>query len=1178
MFEKLSDEQKVVVSDLSPQIIVAAGPGTGKSICAAAKVVHLVQQRCAKPEEVLVLTQGEKCARQIQHLVDVNTNMTANSATIMSVSSFCSVLLEDFGVTSVSTPWVKEEHLVALVEENKHLFKLSKYDPDKRHDLRWRDLVDHFTKLESFGVPPEAYLALAQSLSEQANAQSKSVMMGGRTEKEKALMLQYRFEYAASHKEIADAYDAFTKLKESTGKFGLVDRLPQTTKLIAQESVRAQLMSRFKHIIIDQIEDWGRLDWNVLEALAFHPQSIRDRTFTVFGDDDLAIMEWAGAPRDAFPKLKTHLTNAKLLPLTINFRCNTEVLDAAKALISRNTGRLEQATGILKAMISHEDEHFSDLPSFPSSSKSSKSSKQRVKKQVSSDDIAKGAQATTNPPTISSTTTATPIIPPIQHLEFKTELDQIYGISELLSKLMGSESVKSTSTSSSSHASGTPSASSKQPSIGIITRFKSDALSTCKQLQAAGAPVPSPLIEYPEVKFLINILKTVLEPSDSHGLYDLLCSGMFSIPGSALAKITELHQRSSTPLRAILSEYLNKVLTSHAELETMTKDEQRLLKRAKKLLALLALLESKLGTDSMKQLVYRILMETKVVSSHRNPHSVDEEEESENIAKFISLIEDAEAKLQNTRPAFVWNTLKRVCTHTPAATGGEADESITASGLVPVRTVWASKGYEYDYVILPHITDDRFPGRLKRNELQELLHQAAGFHMKDSEHVSQMRRVLYTAMTRARKGVIFTYHTKSAHSRVPLKISRFVPEALGLTSAKFLPDHNAQPSDKSVIEERTSSTANLQTTTGVQQESSSGSKLSSSSPAPPHSASSSSSSSSPSTFSSTTTATPPRAHAQAPTKKESPVFGGGVFTLHNKGRIPDISIHALQVFLRCPLQFYQQFIINIAVPLTPLAIFQEAIGAVLHSISTQQVDHCKLSSFDKLRKTFDATWEAHGVNPVRNPEMYEQGMALSETLLDSEESHNDLIISEFPWKLAVTHSSNSSSFGVSATTSFSSSSSSSALSSVVVASTDPSCASSTTNTATRETSGSNVIHLSDSFQRVYSGHHVRHYLQYSENFPPEVPALQNIARVIAWAYYKHNRATPSQVIIEYITARFQMKMLHFTPTAQHMIEAETYLRTIAKQLMTGNFEAVSNRQNCKRCPFSHSCPSSSVNK
>lgn len=1219
----MSNEQKAIVSDSSPAIIVAAGPGTGKSLCVAARVVHLIESRGVSPEEVLVLTHGEKSAVDIQHLVDLHTRLSSQGATIASVSSFSSMLLEDYGVSRTSIPWVKDEHLVALVEDSKHLFHLRKYDPVSRHDLTWKDLVDHFTKLQSFGVTPESYKILVNSLEIHAQqAQAATASFGAKTEKEKQLMLQYRLDYVSSHKEISEAYTTFCSLKNETGKFGLVDRLPLASKLVSQDNVRAQLISKFKHIIIDQIEDWGKLEWMLLEALALHPQSLKEReSFAFFGDDDLAIMEWAGAPKDAFQKIRSAFPSARLLPLTVNYRCSSEVLASARALISRNSGRLEQATGVLKNMVSHEEYSTEILPSSLSKKDNKNDSKAKkskaggaAKKTANSkkeiETASKGSKASkgdkkdiqTDQPTEKK-------ISGVHTLEFKTESDEIHAIGDILHKLRSSssevdsnteseallgidsnnilplsgtttqksKSSKSSSSSSLSSALDAPRHQPKNPSssidpeniapitVGVITRFKGDALNLCKTLQTIGVPVPSPLVEYPEIKFLLNILKTVLEPSDSHGLYELLCSGMFSIPGSALAKVTELHQRSTVPLREILNAYLDEILSSQTEMESMSKEDVRVIRRAKKLTALLELLDSRLGSDSMQQLVYRILQETKVLSTHRNPGSASEEKESDNIAKFLTLVEDTEAKLQNNRPAFVWSTLKRVCMQTPTGLRGEFDDF---SEVVPVKTVWAAKGYEYDYVIIPHITDDRFPGRMKRNELQELLHQAAGFQMKDSEHISQMRRVLYTAMTRARKGVIFTHHTKSTHSRASLKVSRFIPEAYGVPSAKFLP--TSQGTEFGVQTSSSSNASSIHSHSQGLGQSQSRLNDTEIEASHAHALRKLFGDLPPKATEEIEPSGPPRApnrksNASSSASKqgdESPIFGGGVFSLQTKKPLPPISLHALQVFLRCPLQFYQQFVIGVTVPTTPLSIFQEAIGAVIHSIATQQVDHRKLSSFDKLRRTFDSTWDSYGIDPVRHPEMYEQGMALSETLLDSEESLHDLASAGTKWRLTST--------AADATVS------SSSYKDPINKHGETISFSSASDALSEELKGNIPVILEDSFQRVYSNHHVRHFLQYSESFPPETPVLQNVARVLAWAFYKHTKTTPSKVVVEYVTARFQMKLLQFIPTPQHMVEAEAYVNSLFKPLHNGKFEAVASAQNCKRCPFGNTCPSSAM--
>lgn len=986
-------EQRAVIETNSKQILVVAGPGTGKTHCASAKVVELITKGIVEANEILVLTNSEETAAQVQTIVDINTQMRANSTIIKSIRGFCHLVLEDYRISdSKSEQWLNDELLTKFVETHNSEFNLCKYNPQNHANVKYHDLVDYFSKLQSFGIQPEDYEKHVQIIQNEI----KTGQANQGIEKY-SLIHNYKLEYAESHKELSQAFSIFYKLKQTKLKFGFADRILMTIDLLKKQSVRTLLLERIKYIIIDQIEDWGLQEWKILEALTFFPDALIRRHLLIFGDDDSAIMSWASGIKNIFKILKEKLPDSVLLPLTINFRNSSQVLQAARNLISHNPGRLEQLSGIKKTMIS-----FDQISS--------------QKSKAPSHDLDDSK-------------------PKVYHLEFENQIEEHHGIVALIEELSNSEKYENSK----------KILENTLPTIAIITHFKNETEYLNKSLYSFGAPINSSLIEKPEIKFLTNIIQLVLEPSSDFALYDLLSSGIFSIPGTWLSQITELHQKSQKSLRQILENKLNEV---YALNDLTSKLEQKSLKKAQKLLRLLQLLESKIGQYTMKELIWNILKETKILASHRNPSNSKQESESRNIARFIQISERIEISLQNTRPVYVWAMLKNTINK------NNLEHENEQSNLISILSVWSSKNYEYDYVIIPNCNDDNYPGKIKRNEFQQLLQEVTSSGGNEKEYLYLMRRLLYVSITRAKKGVIFTYNKDLTKRKIPRKISRFVPEILGVPNAFYLKKSTYEFSQTDLTTENSDSEFVLEI---------------------------------------------------------------------DKNSIQPQSLSSFLTFLRCPLQYYHSFIINLPQPPTILNIYQEAIASVIASISSKFINSQNLSSYDLSRKVFDSVWEKHDIDPLKNPEMYETGMNLSEELVDSDLESGDCKFDQ-SWKITI-----KSEIGT-------------------------------------------ILEFEDFFQRIDQNDVITHYLVYSENICPTKESLNKACSFLAWAFWKTYTKLPSTVLLRYIDSQFQMKSLKFVPTENTINKFDAFLIETCNLLASAKFP--SNPKKCKPCPFKKTCPGS----
>lgn len=71
LLKGLNEEQLAAVSHQTGPLLVVAGAGTGKTKVLTHRIAWLVEQKLAKPEEILALTFTEKAAGEMESRADL---------------------------------------------------------------------------------------------------------------------------------------------------------------------------------------------------------------------------------------------------------------------------------------------------------------------------------------------------------------------------------------------------------------------------------------------------------------------------------------------------------------------------------------------------------------------------------------------------------------------------------------------------------------------------------------------------------------------------------------------------------------------------------------------------------------------------------------------------------------------------------------------------------------------------------------------------------------------------------------------------------------------------------------------------------------------------------------------------------------------------------------------------
>jgi ATP-dependent DNA helicase Rep len=108
-------------------------------------------------------------------------------------------------------------------------------------------------------------------------------------------------------------------------------------KLLARDAdACAKWQERFRHVLIDEVQDTNAVQYELLKALVAHPDDRRAGRFTAVGDDDQSIYGWRGATLDNLKRLPQDFPQLEVIKLEQNYRSTGHILRAANHVIAAN--------------------------------------------------------------------------------------------------------------------------------------------------------------------------------------------------------------------------------------------------------------------------------------------------------------------------------------------------------------------------------------------------------------------------------------------------------------------------------------------------------------------------------------------------------------------------------------------------------------------------------------------------------------------------------------------------------------------------------------------------------------------------------------------------------------------------------------------------------------------------
>lgn len=340
-FEGLNEEQTQAVTHAAGPLLIVAGAGTGKTTVITRRIAWLIEQKMAKPEEILALTFTDKAAGEMEERVDLLLPYGYVDIQISTFHAFCEKILREYGAEiGLSRDFKLANELDAwlIARQEFDRFALDYFRPLGNRTKYLRSLLTHFSRAKDAAVDPDAYLKFAEE---------KKANLDTLQSDEEATSDVIRLQ------ELANAYKTYQTilLERDTLDFG--DLMMYMLKMLRERPrVLAALRKRFRYILVDEFQDTNVSQYEIIKILAAPRNDL-----TVVGDDDQSIYKFRGASVANILQFQNDFPDARRIVLTHNYRSSQSILDTSHAFIQKNNpNRLEAGDDTLnKRLISHAE-------------------------------------------------------------------------------------------------------------------------------------------------------------------------------------------------------------------------------------------------------------------------------------------------------------------------------------------------------------------------------------------------------------------------------------------------------------------------------------------------------------------------------------------------------------------------------------------------------------------------------------------------------------------------------------------------------------------------------------------------------------------------------------------------------------------------------------------------------
>ena len=308
LLDGLNPQQRAAVVHEGGPLLIVAGAGSGKTRVLTCRIAYLLAEREVSPREILAITFTNKAAGEMAARAAALTGASSRVMWVMTFHSACVRILRR--------------------EASRFGYPSSFSIYDQADSQRLMTMVCRELDLDAKNHPPKGMLAQVSNLkNELVDYETFAARASG-----------YR------EKALAEAYTEYQRRLVAAGAMDFDDLIMVTVNLLqAFPEVALEYRRRFRHVLVDEYQDTNHAQYMLVRELVGHgkPDSpVPPAELCVVGDADQSIYAFRGATIRNIEEFTRDFPDATVIMLEQNYRSTQNILAAANAVVSRNTGRM----------------------------------------------------------------------------------------------------------------------------------------------------------------------------------------------------------------------------------------------------------------------------------------------------------------------------------------------------------------------------------------------------------------------------------------------------------------------------------------------------------------------------------------------------------------------------------------------------------------------------------------------------------------------------------------------------------------------------------------------------------------------------------------------------------------------------------------------------------------------
>ncbi|HEU4709438.1 MAG TPA: DNA helicase II [Methylophilaceae bacterium] len=294
----LNNKQLEAVTLPHQSALILAGAGSGKTRVLTTRIAWLIQTGQVSPQGVLAVTFTNKAAKEMLSRLSAMLPINTRGMWVGTFHGLCNRLLRahhrEAGLPATFQILDSADQLSMI----KRLMKAMNVDDEK--------------------FPPREVQGYINSC------------------KEEGLRAHAVDAYDAHSQRLREIFEEYDKQCNREGVADFAELLLRSYELLSREAhIRSHYQSRFKYILVDELQDTNRLQYLWLKLFAGDSNCV----FAV-GDDDQSIYSFRGARVGNMRDFENDFDIRNVVKLEQNYRSHSNILDAANAIITHNRNRL----------------------------------------------------------------------------------------------------------------------------------------------------------------------------------------------------------------------------------------------------------------------------------------------------------------------------------------------------------------------------------------------------------------------------------------------------------------------------------------------------------------------------------------------------------------------------------------------------------------------------------------------------------------------------------------------------------------------------------------------------------------------------------------------------------------------------------------------------------------------